>query len=92
MQFLAPYWAADVFKLYKNTSWEDVNKPRQKEAIRKEFPELDHLRLKNHINLQLGDSGIAETVGNAVRTKFRPTAKSPVSAYNFLWRQLNQGV
>ena len=52
------------------------------------FPELTPLKLKNHTNLQLGDSGIAQTVGEIMRKEFTPRAKSPVSAYNYMWKYL----
>jgi asparagine synthetase B (glutamine-hydrolysing) len=85
-----PYLSPLFFDLFRNLSWYDINTPRQKELIRRDFPELDNLKLKRHLNLQLGDSGIAETVGNAVVRQIMPHAKSPVSAYNLLWRRYEQ--
>jgi len=81
---LAPYLSQELFNLFSSSTWNDLNKPRQKEVIRREFPELDSLRIKNHSNLQLGDSGIAETIGNAIQSIYAPNAKSPVTAYNKL--------
>ena len=46
------------------------------------FPELDKFKIKPHTNLQLGDSKIAQRVGNAVISKYKPNAKSPVGIYN----------
>ena len=79
---VAPYFDRNVFDLFSGATWDELNKPRQKEAIRREFPELDPLKIARHTNLQLGDSRIAEIVGDAVRRKFAPNAKSPVTAYN----------
>lgn len=86
MTYVGPYWERTFFDLFAESSWEDVNRPRQKEPIRAAFPELDPLRLGNHRNYQLGDSGIAEIVGETIRQKYAPTAKSPVTAYNLLIR------
>ena len=44
--------------------------------------ELEQFKLPNHTNLQLGDSKIAQRVGNAVISKYKPNAKSPVGIYN----------
>jgi len=80
--YIDPYWHQEVIDLFGESTWDELNKPRQKEPIRKAFPELDPLRLKQHTNLQLGDSGIAETVGEVMRLHFTPNARSAVSAYN----------
>jgi asparagine synthetase B (glutamine-hydrolysing) len=83
----APYTDRRIFNLWTDASWDDLNQPRQKEVVRREFPELDKLCLSRHVNLQLGDSGIAKVVGEIVRKEFTPQAKSPVSAYNELLRR-----
>jgi len=90
IQFCAPFWSTSIYDLFSNTTWNEINKPRQKEAIRKEFPELDGLRLKNHLNLQLGDSGIADLVGETIRARYTPHRKSPVSAYNYLAQRIKE--
>lgn len=90
MTYIGPYWERSVFNLFADAGWEDVNRPRQKEPIRAAFPELDPLRIGNHRNYQLGDSGIAEVVGETMRRKFAPSAKSPVSAYNLLVKHYEQ--
>jgi len=77
-----PYCDPNVFKLFIGKSWDELNKPKQKYAIRKCYPELDQFKLPNHTNLQLGDSKIAQRVGNAVISKYKPNAKSPVGIYN----------
>jgi asparagine synthetase B (glutamine-hydrolysing) len=85
-----PYMEQTYFDLFNDLSWFEVNTPRQKELIRRDYPELDVLKLKNHLNLQLGDSFIAETIGAAVLQIVAPQAKSPVTAYNKLWKQYAQ--
>jgi asparagine synthetase B (glutamine-hydrolysing) len=85
-----PYMQQTYFDLFNNLSWFEVNTPRQKELVRRDFPELDVMKLKNHLNLQLGDSYIAETIGDAVLGIIAPQAKSPVTAYNKLWKKYEQ--
>jgi asparagine synthetase B (glutamine-hydrolysing) len=77
-----PYFSPLVFDLWIDKNWQELNKPRQKEAIKKYFPELDKFKIKPHTNLQLGDSKIAQRVGSAVVSKYKPYAKSPVGIYN----------
>ena len=77
-----PYFEPAVFSLWIDKNWQELNKPRQKEVIRKYYPELDDLKIKPHTNLQLGDSKIAHRVGNAVISKYKLNAKSPIGIYN----------
>jgi len=77
-----PYCDVNVFKLFIGKSWDELNKPKQKYAIRKHYPELDKFKLPYHTNLQLGDSKIAERIGDAVISKYKPNAKSPIGIYN----------
>lgn len=58
-----PYAAPEIVKLFVGRSWEELNKPHEKQTIRDAFPELACSRRtwkSRHTNLQLGDSGIAE--------------------------------
>jgi asparagine synthetase B (glutamine-hydrolysing) len=89
IQLSNPYFDPSVFSLWINKNWQELNKPRQKEAIRKWFPELDCLKIKPHTNLQLGDSKIAERIGSAVISKYKPNAKSPVGIYNRIAKGFN---
>jgi len=82
IQLCNPYFEPSVFSLWIDKNWEELNKPRQKEVIRKHYPELDFLKIKPHTNLQLGDSKIAHRVGNAVISKYKLNAKSPIGIYN----------
>ena len=82
IQLCNPYFYPSVFSLWIDKNWQELNKPRQKEVIRRHYPELDSLKIKPHTNLQLGDSKIAETVGNAVISKYKPNSKSPIGIYN----------
>ncbi len=86
VELVNPYLHASVFALLHGQSWDDLNKPRQKEAIRAAFPELDPLQLPRHTNLQLGDSKIAERLG-ATAMAAVPGSNSAVGAYNQLRKQ-----
>lgn len=44
---------------FLGTSWEQVNRPRQKEPVRAAYPHDGLTVMARHTNLQLGDSGIA---------------------------------
>ena len=85
-----PFWSKGVFDFFYEKTWNEINQPRQKEVIRKAFPELDRLRLKNHTNFQLGDSGIADIIGETIRLEYSPNRKSCVSAYNYLFKTIKQ--
>jgi asparagine synthetase B (glutamine-hydrolysing) len=86
MAFHEPYWSTDFYKILTDLNWEQANRPRQKEVLRAAFPELDSLAIKNHTNLHLGDSGIAEAIRSAMLKKYSPGSKSAVSAYNSVVR------
>lgn len=67
-----------LLELFTGLSWDQVNKPRQKILLREAFGVPD--RIPKHMNLQLGDSGIAELFQGLTP----PGAKSPVVLYNRL--------
>lgn len=81
-----PFCDPAMFTLFEDASWDELNKPKQKEAIRQEFPELIPMNIRRHTNMQLGDSGIAEVIGASVIRKFAPSARSPLTVYNKLMR------
>jgi len=82
-----PYYDPRVFNLFIGRSWAELNKPRQKEAIRREYPELDQFNIPKHSNLQLGDSGIAQRLGAAAMAAV-PGTQSAIAAYNRIRTQL----
>lgn len=84
-----PWWAAEMREAYRGTSWRDVNRPREKEPVRRafaaEFAKLP--KLPRHTNLQLGDSGIAEHFERLLGTGLnRRGYRSVVGVYNALAR------
>ena len=69
----APYLDKKVFDYFLQFSWEDINKPYQKTLIRNQYPEIDDLKLKPHLNLQLvaGIDDIFETLLNNSTINFK---------------------
>ena len=81
-----PYFDPKVFHALLGRSWDELNKPRQKEVLRAAFPELDSLKLPKHTNLQLGDSQIAERLG-ATAMLYVHGSMSAIGAYNKIRKQ-----
>ena len=58
---IKPWDSEEILQAFLGTSWEDVNKPRQKEPSRAAFEDyFKRVKVFNHQNFQLGDTGIAE--------------------------------
>tara|TARA_R100001230_G_C5688050_1_gene198892 strand:- start:551 stop:1396 length:846 start_codon:yes stop_codon:yes gene_type:complete len=89
---IAPYINKDIFDIYSDATWAELNRPRVKETIRREFPEVNGICENKHVNLQLGDSGIAQLIGEVTRSKVAPKAKSPIRAYNILQKRGRLGL
>lgn len=59
-RWLSPWLTDQMMDEFRGTSWDDVNKPKQKNPIHVQYPEfLAHAKTYQHTNLQLGDSGIS---------------------------------
>jgi asparagine synthetase B (glutamine-hydrolysing) len=84
IDIVCPYFDSRVFDLYKNRDWYELNRPRQKETVRQEFPELEGIADNKHTNLHMGDSGIALLVGEVTKEMVTPGKKTPIGAYNIL--------
>lgn len=50
---VTPYLDPKVRELFWNKTWPQLNRPRQKEPVRADFPELEMFTIKNHENLHL---------------------------------------
>jgi asparagine synthetase B (glutamine-hydrolysing) len=72
LEVYMPLDSDDLRERFRGWGWDALNLPRQKQPIRDVFPELQ--TLPPHVNLQLGDSGIAEL--------FAEVFRSPRSAYH----------
>lgn len=84
----APYVSQELVEIYRGASWRWLNNPKQKMPVRDAFPELVDWRVgSRHINLQLGDSKIAENYTQLVESQFNQRGyKSPVGIYNAMAR------
>lgn len=59
-RWLSPWLTQQMMDEFKGTSWDQVNKPKQKNPIHEQYPEyLAQVKTYQHTNLQLGDSGIS---------------------------------
>lgn len=84
-----PWWARAMRDAYRGTSWRDVNRPREKEPVRRAFSaEFSKLpKLPKHTNLQLGDSGISAHFEGLLATDLnRRGYRSVVGVYNAVAR------
>ena len=63
-----PYLDKKVFDYFIQFDWDRLNKPMQKYGIRRFFTELDDIKLKNHLNLQL-ISGVDKTFETLLTNK-----------------------
>lgn len=79
-----PYVSKEMQAVFAGTSWDDVNRPRQKQPILDAFPEqYRRMKVLPHTNLQLGDSGIASHFEKLLTTNWNTGGwKSPVGIYN----------
>jgi asparagine synthetase B (glutamine-hydrolysing) len=59
--YMTPYDTTRMCSELHGHTWDELNKPKQKQPIRDSFPEyFERIKVTNHTNLQLGDSKIAE--------------------------------
>lgn len=86
-----PWIDAELLEAFRGWTWAGVNRPRQKEPTRRAFPELSKLAVGEHVNLQLGDSGISKGFDVLLETGDAPKgAKSPIAVYNAIRRRLGR--
>lgn len=81
----APFRLPGVMAPFMDYEWDALNKPRQKEPLRRAFPELEGLRVYLGTNLQLGDSGIAALFEGLSP---RYGGLSPTRIYNRIAREM----
>lgn len=59
-EWISPWVTRGMLKEFIGTSWDDVNKPKQKQPIRTQFADyLEQVKIFNHTDMHKGDSGIA---------------------------------
>jgi len=86
--FHVPYLDVGFFSIFKGISHNEMNRPKQKMPIRLVFPELEQWGVGNRrVNLQLGDSGIADNYSRLVTSEYNShNYKSVVGIYNSVVR------
>lgn len=90
IQYLTPYDTTRMCSELHGHTWDELNRPRQKQPIRDSFPEyFERIKTTNHTNLQLGDSGIADHFKILLATDWNPDGryKAVKGVYNELLRQ-----
>lgn len=86
MEYFTPYDTTRMCSELHGYTWDELNKPRQKQPIRSAFPEyFEKCKTTQHTNLQLGDSGIAGHFNVLLKTNWNLAQyKSPKGIYNRL--------
>jgi asparagine synthetase B (glutamine-hydrolysing) len=81
-----PYLTDAMRSAFLGTTWDQVNRPRQKQPILDAYPkQFARMKVLPHVNLQLGDSRIAEHMAGLLKSDWnKRNAKSVVSVYNDL--------
>jgi hypothetical protein len=86
--WITPYLSQPVKNYFMGKSWEEINRPHQKQVILDAFPEqFEKIKVFKHTNFQKGDSGIDKLCDSLVSSRYNTGGhKSPVGIYNALRR------
>lgn len=90
----APYRSQEMIDYFMGTTYEQCNKPHQKQPILNAFPEyFEKYKVYPHTNFQLGDSGIAEHFDKLLQTDWnRYNYMSVTGIFNLVNKgELNRG-
>ncbi|WP_180953876.1 asparagine synthase-related protein [Bacillus sp. M6-12] len=87
-KMILPYLSKNMIDSFKNTTWEELNKPKQKQVILDMYPAFfEQIKVYHHSNFQLGDSGIAEHFTSLMKSDWNQgKGKTVVSIYNAIAR------
>jgi asparagine synthetase B (glutamine-hydrolysing) len=90
--WVAPYMTPDMIDAFKGSTWDEVNRPNQKQPILDAFPDqFKRIRVFKHMNFQKGDSGISEHFERLLATDLNVgNHKSVVGIYNYLVKNLSK--
>lgn len=84
---ILPFLLPEMIEVFKNTSWDELNKPKQKQVILDMFPhQFNNMKIYPHTNFQLSDSGISEHFTKLMDTNWS-RGKSVTSIYNAIHRK-----
>lgn len=89
IKLFEPYLKKEMFEYLLYSTWDECNKPNQKMPIRRAFPDMyeKYIKIHNHTNFQLGDSGIAEHFEKLLQTDWNiHNYKSVVGVFNTINR------
>jgi len=81
-----PYLSKEMIEEFSGTTWEEINKPKQKYPIIVAYKEyFDKIRVYPHQNFQKGDSGISEHFTKLLSTELNTNNfRSVTSIFNRL--------
>lgn len=88
-----PYKSNVMFDFFSGKTWDECNKPRQKQLIYDSFDKKFEIgKFKKHLNLHLGDSGISEHFDKLLQTDWNiHNYKSVTGIFNAVNRgELNE--
>lgn len=88
-EIIFPYLEKEMRQVFRHKSWEELNKPKQKNPIVNSFPEyFERVKIRKHTVFQLGDSKIADNFQQLVNTELNQKGyKSPLGIYNAIRRR-----
>ena len=86
IRLFEPYLETEMYDYLLHSTWIECNRPKQKMPIRRAFPDMYSrygIKIHNHTNFQLGDSGISEHFGALLDTDWNThNYKSVVGIFN----------
>lgn len=86
---ILPYLTEEMVQEFKDTTWNELNKPRQKYATLKAYEDyFKKIKVRNHINLQLGDSKIEKNLEQLLRTDWN---KDNYKSITGIFNSINRG-
>jgi len=89
IEIISPYRHAKFREILQGVSYKSCNTPKQKQPLRDAFPEMAKLPIRNHANLQLGDSGISDHFAKLLAHPVNVSkSRSVVGIYNNLAKGL----
>lgn len=90
-KWISPWVTRGMLNEFLGTSWDDVNKPRQKEPIRRDFEEyFSKIKVPNATDMHKGDSGISDLFEQLLdNPKLNPEHKykSVIGIYNRIYKE-----
>ena len=86
-----PFFAKGLLEAFKGKSWEEINKPFEKQVLIDCFPKMyKQIKLRRHQNFQCGDSGITDHFKKLLNTDLNVGDwKSTIGIYNYIRKTLS---